>query len=112
MEFLKENPLPAYGGGRKRRGGRKKEEKNRFHKSNTSHLTSFIILMEEDIMCLYSLFSSLKSLTVSFPFIMVPLLRILPNKKQKELNGFFIQSIKNAIVFRDQQDAAEVRLFL
>lgn len=59
-----------------------------------------------------SVFSSLKSLTVSFPFIMIPLLRILPNKKQKELNGFFIQTIKNAIVLRQQQDAAEVRLFL
>lgn len=59
-----------------------------------------------------SVFSSLKSLTVSFPFFMIPLLRILPNKKQKELNGFFIQTIKNAIVLRQQQDAAEVRLFL
>lgn len=59
-----------------------------------------------------SMFSSIKSLTVSFPFIMIPLLRIFPNKKQKELNGFFIQTIKNAIVYRQQQDAAEVRLFL
>ncbi|XP_065709049.2 thromboxane-A synthase isoform X1 [Patagioenas fasciata] len=56
-----------------------------------------------------SLFKPLLILILSFPFIMVPLLRILPNKKQKELNGFFIQSIKNAIVFRDQQDAAERR---
>ncbi|XP_064893959.1 thromboxane-A synthase isoform X8 [Columba livia] len=55
-----------------------------------------------------SLFKPLLILILSFPFIMVPLLRILPNKKQKELNGFFIQSIKNAIVFRDQQDAAEM----
>lgn len=59
-----------------------------------------------------SVFSPFKSLTVSFPFIMIPLLRILPNKKQKELNGFFIQTIKNAIVFRDQQDAAEVKPFV
>nr|XP_047915268.1 thromboxane-A synthase isoform X5 [Anser cygnoides] len=57
-----------------------------------------------------SLFKPLLILILSFPFIMIPLLRILPNKKQKELNGFFIQTIKNAIVFRDQQDAAEVHL--
>ncbi|XP_048816587.1 thromboxane-A synthase isoform X3 [Lagopus muta] len=56
-----------------------------------------------------SLFKPLLFLILSFPFIMIPLLRILPNKKQKELNGFFIQTIKNAIVFRDQQDAAERR---
>ncbi|NXT48212.1 THAS synthase, partial [Pluvianellus socialis] len=56
-----------------------------------------------------SLFKPLLILILSFPFITIPLLRILPNKKQKELNGFFIQTIKNAIVFRDQQDAAERR---
>ncbi|KAM7131668.1 thromboxane-A synthase isoform 4-T5 [Ciconia maguari] len=55
-----------------------------------------------------SLFKPLLILILSFPFIMIPLLQILPNKKQKELNGFFIQTIKNAIVFRDQQDAAEM----
>lgn len=68
--------------------------------------------MERVIKYLYNLIQCLKSLTVSFPFIMIPLLRILPNKKQKELNGFFIQTIKDAIAFRQQQDAAEVRLFL
>ncbi|NXG53040.1 THAS synthase, partial [Psilopogon haemacephalus] len=56
-----------------------------------------------------SLFKPLLILILSFPFIMIPLLRILPNKKQKELNRFFIQTIKNAIVFRQQQDAAERR---
>ncbi|RMC03011.1 hypothetical protein DUI87_20204 [Hirundo rustica rustica] len=55
-----------------------------------------------------SLFKPLLVLILSFPFIMIPLLRIFPNKKQKELNGFFIQTIKNAIVYRHQQDAAEV----
>ncbi|XP_064011537.1 thromboxane-A synthase isoform X1 [Pogoniulus pusillus] len=55
-----------------------------------------------------SLFKPLLLLILSFPFIMIPLLRILPNKKQKELNGFFIQTIKNAIAFRQQQDAAQV----
>ncbi|KAJ7399103.1 thromboxane-A synthase [Pitangus sulphuratus] len=56
-----------------------------------------------------SLFKPLLILILSFPFIMIPLLRIFPNKKQKELNGFFIQTIKNAIVYRHQQDAAERR---
>ncbi|XP_064011539.1 thromboxane-A synthase isoform X2 [Pogoniulus pusillus] len=56
-----------------------------------------------------SLFKPLLLLILSFPFIMIPLLRILPNKKQKELNGFFIQTIKNAIAFRQQQDAAQRR---
>ncbi|XP_025939651.1 thromboxane-A synthase isoform X3 [Apteryx rowi] len=55
-----------------------------------------------------SLFKPLLILILSFPFIMIPLLRILPNKKQKELNEFFIQIIKNAVIFRDQQDAAEI----
>ncbi|NXP27014.1 THAS synthase, partial [Scytalopus superciliaris] len=56
-----------------------------------------------------SLFKPLLILTFSFPFIMIPLLRIFPNKKQKELNGFFIQTIKNSIAYRHQQDAAERR---
>ncbi|XP_062348464.1 thromboxane-A synthase isoform X1 [Cinclus cinclus] len=56
-----------------------------------------------------SLFKPLLILILSFPCIMIPLLRIFPNKKQKELNGFFIQTIKNAIVYRHQQDAAERR---
>ncbi|XP_053799876.1 thromboxane-A synthase isoform X4 [Vidua chalybeata] len=55
-----------------------------------------------------SLFKPLLILILSFPFIMIPLLRIFPNKKQKELNGFFIQTIKNAIVYRRQQDAAQM----
>ncbi|KFV64205.1 Thromboxane-A synthase, partial [Dryobates pubescens] len=56
-----------------------------------------------------SLFKPLLILILSFPFIMIPLLRLLPNKKQKELNGFFIRTIKNAIVIRQQQDASERR---
>ncbi|KAJ7414817.1 Thromboxane-A synthase [Willisornis vidua] len=56
-----------------------------------------------------SLFKPLLILILSFPFIMIPLLRIFPNKKQRELNGFFIQTIKNAIAYRHQQDAAERR---
>ncbi|XP_041254814.1 thromboxane-A synthase isoform X2 [Onychostruthus taczanowskii] len=56
-----------------------------------------------------SLFKPLLILILSFPFIMIPLLRIFPNKKQKELNEFFIQTVKNAIVYRHQQDAAQRR---
>ncbi|KAL9853865.1 thromboxane-A synthase isoform 1-T4 [Geothlypis trichas] len=56
-----------------------------------------------------SLFNPLLILILSFPSIMIPLLRIFPNKKQKELNEFFIQTVKNAIVHRHQQDAAQRR---
>ncbi|XP_074395148.1 thromboxane-A synthase isoform X3 [Zonotrichia albicollis] len=55
-----------------------------------------------------SLFKPLLILILSFPFVMIPLLRIFPNKKQNELNEFFIQTIKNAIVHRHQQDAAQM----
>ncbi|XP_020656156.3 thromboxane-A synthase [Pogona vitticeps] len=48
-------------------------------------------------------------LTIAFPFIMIPLCRILPNKKRAEVNGFFINAIKNTIAFRDQQDPNERR---
>ncbi|KAH0616996.1 hypothetical protein JD844_028541 [Phrynosoma platyrhinos] len=51
-------------------------------------------------------------LTIAFPFIMIPLLRILPNKKRAEVNGFFIDTIKNMIALRDQQDPNKVRHFL
>ncbi|XP_015277571.1 PREDICTED: thromboxane-A synthase-like [Gekko japonicus] len=56
-----------------------------------------------------SLFKPLLILTIAFPFIMIPLIRIFPNKKQKEVNGFFISAIKNMIALRDQQDANERR---
>lgn len=46
---------------------------------------------------------------VSFPSIMVPLARILPNKNRDELNGFFNKLIRNVIALRDQQAAEEVR---
>uniref|UniRef100_A0A8C3WYD8 Thromboxane-A synthase n=1 Tax=Catagonus wagneri TaxID=51154 RepID=A0A8C3WYD8_9CETA len=48
-------------------------------------------------------------LTLSFPSIMVPLARILPNKNRDELNGFFNKLIRNGIASRDQQAAAERR---
>ncbi|XP_062989417.1 thromboxane-A synthase [Elgaria multicarinata webbii] len=48
-------------------------------------------------------------LVVAFPLIMIPLLRILPNKKRDEVNGFFINAVKNMIVLRDQQDPNERR---
>ncbi|XP_010945768.1 thromboxane-A synthase isoform X1 [Camelus dromedarius] len=47
-------------------------------------------------------------LILSFPSIMVPLARILPNKNRDELNGFFNKLIRNEIALRDQQ-AAEKR---
>ena len=48
---------------------------------------------------------------VSFPSIMVPLARILPNKKRDEVNGFFNKLIRNVIALRDQQAAEEVTYF-
>lgn len=48
---------------------------------------------------------------VSFPSIMVPLARILPNKNRDELNGFFNKLIRNVIALRDQQAAEEVTCF-
>ncbi|XP_060101628.1 thromboxane-A synthase isoform X2 [Heteronotia binoei] len=54
-----------------------------------------------------AIFKPLLILTIAFPFIMIPLIRIFPNKKQKEVNGFFISAIKNMIALRDQQDTNE-----
>uniref|UniRef100_A0A8C6RC19 Thromboxane-A synthase n=1 Tax=Nannospalax galili TaxID=1026970 RepID=A0A8C6RC19_NANGA len=51
----------------------------------------------------------LLALILSFPSIMVPLARILPNKNRDELNGFFNKLIKNVIALRDQQAAEERR---
>ncbi|XP_004414215.1 PREDICTED: thromboxane-A synthase isoform X1 [Odobenus rosmarus divergens] len=48
-------------------------------------------------------------LILSFPSIMVPLARILPNKNRDELNGFFKKLIRNVIALRDQQAAEERR---
>ncbi|KAM5205797.1 thromboxane-A synthase [Hipposideros larvatus] len=48
-------------------------------------------------------------LILSFPSIMVPLARILPNKNRDELNGFFNKLIRNGIALRDQQTAEERR---
>lgn len=48
-------------------------------------------------------------LILSFPSIMVPLARILPNKKRDEVNGFFNKLIRNVIALRDQQAAEERR---
>ncbi|XP_005875063.1 PREDICTED: thromboxane-A synthase isoform X1 [Myotis brandtii] len=48
-------------------------------------------------------------LILSFPSIMVPLARILPNKKRDELNSFFNKLIRNVIALRDQQAAEERR---
>lgn len=42
---------------------------------------------------------------------MVPLARILPNKKRDELNSFFNKLIRNVIALRDQQAAEEVTCF-
>ncbi|KAF5914506.1 hypothetical protein HPG69_016457 [Diceros bicornis minor] len=48
-------------------------------------------------------------LILSFPSIMVPLARILPNKNRDEVNGFFNKLIRNVIALRDRQTAEERR---
>ncbi|XP_075795521.1 thromboxane-A synthase isoform X5 [Pelodiscus sinensis] len=55
----------------------------------------------------FSLLRPILILTIAFPFIMIPLIRILPNKSRDDLNGFFIEVIKNMIALRDHQDANE-----
>ncbi|XP_038174458.1 thromboxane-A synthase [Arvicola amphibius] len=57
----------------------------------------------------FSIPRPLLALILSFPSIMVPLARILPNKNQDELNGFFNKLIRNVIALRDQQAAEERR---
>nr|XP_051691622.1 thromboxane-A synthase isoform X2 [Oryctolagus cuniculus] len=51
----------------------------------------------------------LLALILSFPSVMVPLARILPNKNRDELNGFFNQLIRSVIALRDRQAADERR---
>ncbi|XP_013914376.1 PREDICTED: thromboxane-A synthase [Thamnophis sirtalis] len=62
------------------------------------------LIIEQLLMLLFQ-----NSIKVAFPYIMIPLLRILPNKKRDEVNGFFISLIKNMITLRDQQDPNERR---
>ncbi|XP_031237470.1 thromboxane-A synthase isoform X3 [Mastomys coucha] len=57
----------------------------------------------------YGIPRPLLALILSFPSIMVPLARILPNKNRDELNGFFNTLIRNVIALRDQQAAEERR---
>nr|XP_020020896.1 thromboxane-A synthase [Castor canadensis] len=57
----------------------------------------------------FSIPRPLLALILSFPSIMVPLARILPNKNRDELNGFFNKLIRNVIASRDQQAAEERR---
>ncbi|XP_040858303.1 thromboxane-A synthase [Ochotona curzoniae] len=51
----------------------------------------------------------LLALILSFPSIMVPLARILPNKNRDELNGFFNKLIRSVIALREQRAAEERR---
>uniref|UniRef100_A0A8C8VGF0 Thromboxane-A synthase n=1 Tax=Pelusios castaneus TaxID=367368 RepID=A0A8C8VGF0_9SAUR len=57
----------------------------------------------------FSMLRPILILTIAFPFIMIPLARILPNKRRDELNGFFVKAVKNMITLRDCQDANERR---
>ncbi|KAM9173575.1 thromboxane-A synthase isoform 2-T2 [Pangshura tecta] len=57
----------------------------------------------------FSMLRPILILIIAFPFLMIPLSWILPNKRRDEMNGFFIKAIKNMIALRDQQDANERR---
>uniref|UniRef100_A0A8C0J6M3 Thromboxane-A synthase n=1 Tax=Chelonoidis abingdonii TaxID=106734 RepID=A0A8C0J6M3_CHEAB len=57
----------------------------------------------------FSMLRPILILIIAFPFLMIPLSRILPNKRRDEVNGFFIKAIKNMIALRDQQDVNERR---
>ncbi|XP_055979943.1 thromboxane-A synthase [Sorex fumeus] len=57
----------------------------------------------------YSIPRPIMFLLLSFPSIMVPLARILPNKNRDKLNGYFHKLITSGIALRDQQDAKERR---
>ncbi|CAM4457201.1 thromboxane-A synthase isoform X1 [Caretta caretta] len=57
----------------------------------------------------FSVLRPILILIIAFPFIMIPLSRILPNKSRDEMNGFFIKAIKSMIALRDHQDANERR---
>ncbi|KAM9311442.1 thromboxane-A synthase [Gastrophryne carolinensis] len=58
---------------------------------------------------LFKPFKPLLLLTLAFPSIMFPVLRLLPNKNRDRINGFFRQTVRDMIALRDQQPANERR---
>ncbi|XP_010881640.2 thromboxane-A synthase isoform X1 [Esox lucius] len=56
----------------------------------------------------FSFFTPLMILFIAFPFV-IPLARILPNKRRDEMNNFFINCIQKIIRQRDEQPVEERR---
>uniref|UniRef100_W5NJU7 Thromboxane-A synthase n=1 Tax=Lepisosteus oculatus TaxID=7918 RepID=W5NJU7_LEPOC len=57
----------------------------------------------------FTFFRPMVMLLIAFPFLISPLIRIVPNKRRDELNNFFVSSIKNMIKHREEQPANERR---
>ncbi|XP_056409337.1 thromboxane-A synthase [Hyla sarda] len=58
---------------------------------------------------LFTPFKPAVLLTLSFPSIMIPLVRRLPNKNRDRINSFFCAAIREMIALRDGQPANERR---
>ncbi|XP_068133444.1 thromboxane-A synthase [Hyperolius riggenbachi] len=58
---------------------------------------------------LFTPFKPIILLTLSFPSIMIPIIRHLPNKNRDKINSFFRKTIMEMISARDQQPAHERR---
>lgn len=57
----------------------------------------------------FTLFRPLLLVFIAFPFLIDPLVRIVPNKRRDQLNNFFIGFIKNMIKQREEQPPNERR---
>ncbi|KAM5172608.1 thromboxane-A synthase isoform 1-T4 [Mantella aurantiaca] len=58
---------------------------------------------------LFTPFKPIVLLTLALPFIMIPIIRSLPNKNRDQINSFFRKTIREMIALRDQQPANERR---
>ncbi|MBN3299316.1 thromboxane-A synthase [Amia ocellicauda] len=57
----------------------------------------------------FSFFRPVVLLFIVFPFLISPLIRIVPNKRRDELNSFFVSCIRNMIKHREEQPPGERR---
>ncbi|XP_042351719.1 thromboxane-A synthase [Plectropomus leopardus] len=57
----------------------------------------------------FSFFRPIMLFFISFPFIMAPLAKLIPNKRRDQMNGFFINSIQKIIKQREEQPPEQRR---
>ncbi|XP_030069772.1 thromboxane-A synthase isoform X1 [Microcaecilia unicolor] len=57
----------------------------------------------------FSIMKPIVILIMTFPSIMIPLVKILPNKRQSKISNFFVSVTKRLIALRDQQPPNERR---